>query len=718
MEFMFIFASKISKMQILKDMNTGLFRCKATSSNYRINPIPFIAVQFFKLYLLAGFILRIILMFTGPAASNSFSFFETIRLLGVGILSDISMCALLLLPLLLVYIGLNEWKYNKKTGWVIEGLWLVAFIYVWFFHSIFADYGGAASKIARIFFTWKLISFSLRFFIPDIRDIWRKISVYFTWILYVFLFLIVCLSEYFFWQEFGVRFNFIAVDYLVYTNETIGNIMQSYAVVPLFAGAFILSALIIFLQSRTRKFKMEHLFSPLQLAAQVGIYLVACVIAFGIVSWAHNIQSDDEYVTQLEQNGPYDFLQAFQDNKLEYNKFYTMIPKKECMAVYRNEAGLDNHGEKQLSLGGQPQKLNIVLITVESLSGEYLTRYGNQDHLTPELDKMMTKSLVFDNLYAAGNRTVRGLEALSLCVPPSAGESIIKRKDNRMGDFSVGTQLKHLGYQVQFLYGGNSYFDNMGNYFSHNGYQVIDRQQIPKKDISFANIWGVCDEDMFNKSLQVFDQDAKKGKPFFAQIMTTSNHRPYTYPTGKIKVVGDPKTRDNAVRYTDYAIGHFIATASKRPWFHHTVFIIIADHCASSAGKTSLPIEKYHIPCIIYSPGNIAPKYVSTLCSQIDVMPTLMSILNLPCKVKYTGGNILDGNFKPRAFMATYQDLGYMQGHTLTVLSPVRKIQQYDLKPLGEWNYNEVLRKQPDQKITRKAQAYYQYVNLYFKGKK
>jgi hypothetical protein len=166
------------------------------------------------------------------------------------------------------------------------------------------------------------------------------------------LFLIVCLSEYFFWQEFGVRFNFIAVDYLVYTNETIGNIMQSYAVVPLFAGAFILSALIIFLQSRTRKFKMEHLFSPLQLAAQVGIYLVACVIAFGIVSWAHNIQSDDEYVTQLEQNGPYDFLQAFQDNKLEYNKFYTMIPKKECMAVYRNEAGLDNHGEKQLSQGG------------------------------------------------------------------------------------------------------------------------------------------------------------------------------------------------------------------------------------------------------------------------------------------------------------------------------------------------------------------------------
>ncbi|GAA6528247.1 sulfatase [Segatella asaccharophila] len=696
-------------------MNTDLFRHKATSYS---NPAHLIAVQFFELYLVAGFILRIILMLTGPAAGNSFSFLEIVRLLGVGVLSDSSMCVLLLLPLLLVYLGLNEWKYSKAAGWVIEGLWLAAFVYVWFFHSIFADYGGAASRIARIFLTWKLISFSLRFFIPGLRNTWRKISVYFTWILYVFLFLIVCLAEYFFWQEFGVRFNFIAVDYLVYTHETIGNIMQSYAVIPLFTGAFIIAALIVFLCARTHKLKMDHLFNPIQLAAQTGLYLVTCVIAFILVSWTCNLQSNDEYVTQLEQNGPYDFLNAFRSNKLEYNKFYAMIPRKECMAIYRNEAGLDKHGEKQLGQGGQARKLNIVLVTVESLSGEYLTRYGNQDHLTPELDKIMTKSLVFDNLYAAGNRTVRGLEALSLCVPPSAGESIIKRADNRMGSYSAGAQLKRLGYHVQFLYGGDSYFDNMGNYFSHNGYEVIDRNQIPKKDISFANIWGVCDGDMFRKSLQVFDQDARDGKPFFAQIMTTSNHRPYTYPAGKIKVVGDPKSRDNAVRYTDYAIGHFIAEASRKPWFHHTVFVIIADHCASSAGKTSLPIEKYHIPCIVYSPGNIKPQYVKTLCSQIDVMPTLMSILNLPCKVKYTGSNILAGNFKPRAFMATYQDLGYMQGHTLTVLSPVRKIQQYDLKPLGDWNYNEILRKQPDQKIVRKAQAYYQYVNLYFKGKK
>ena len=137
--------------------------------------------------------------------------------------------------------------------------------------------------------------------------------------------------------------------------------------------------------------------------------------------------------------------------------------------------------------------------------------------------------MVFDSLYANGNRTVRGLEALSLCIPPSAGESIIKQKANRMGNLSVGAVLKQQGYTVQFLYGGDSYFDNMGDFFSHNGYDVIDRSNISKNEITFANIWGVCDEDMFNKSLKVFDTNAKKGTPFFAQIMTTSNHRPYTY---------------------------------------------------------------------------------------------------------------------------------------------------------------------------------------------
>lgn len=429
------------------------------------------------------------------------------------------------------------------------------------------------------------------------------------------------------------------------------------------------------------------------------------------------MQSNNQYVTQLEQNGACDFVIAFQSNKLEYDKFYPMLPKQQAIHLYRQEAELNADGSKTIGDSITTRRPNIVLITVESLSADFLTRYGNKQQLTPELDRLMQKGLVFDRLYAAGNRTVRGLEALSLCVPPSAGESIIKRKANRMGSLSVGSVLGKLGYRCQFFYGGDSYFDNMGDFFSHNGYEVIDRNDIASKDITFANIWGVCDEDIFKKSLETFDANTRDGSPFFAQIMTTSNHRPYTYPAGRIKVEGDPNTREAAVKYTDYAIGKFIRDAARKSWFNNTVFIIIADHCASSAGKTSLPIDRYHIPCIVYAPAIVKPQKVEKVCSQIDVMPTILSLLRLKSRVRFTGQDILFPTFRPRAFMATYQDLGYLEGNRLTVLSPVRVVRQYSVRPLGDGTYDEQPVSQLDNHLVRKAQAYYQYINLYLKAR-
>lgn len=233
--------------------------------------------------------------------------------------------------------------------------------------------------------------------------------------------------------------------------------------------------------------------------------------------------------------------------------------------------------------------------------------------------------------------------------------------------------------------------------------------------MTFANIWGVCDEDMLNKSLSVFDKDAKSGHPFFAQIMTTSNHRPYTYPEGRIKVDGDPHTREAAVKYTDYAIGRFLQQAALHPWFKNTVFIIIADHCASSAGKTSLPVYRYHIPCIVYAPALLKPQVVSKVCSQIDVMPTVLSLLHLRAAVHFAGQDVFAPSFRPRAFMATYQDLGYLEDNCLTVLSPVRKVQQYRVEYLADGTTQEIPLAKPHNAYLHKALAYYQYTNMYLK---
>lgn len=680
------------------------------------NPVFLIETRFLKLYMLVGFLLRIILMYTAPGDA-SFTIGETVRLLCIGQLADFGMGILLALPLQIVYLGLNEGKYHRIAGWVIEVLLAAAFVYVLFFHTIFHEYGGGAPKIARLFLGWKLFSFSIRFFFPKTREAWRRVSLYFVWAVYVFLFLCITAGEYIFWGEFGVRYNFIAVDYLVYTHEVIGNIMESYAIIPMIGATLLLTAGIIFLQSRHYRMNITRLYGAKLLIVHLSLYAVFATGAYFILWGTHTLQNDNQYVTQLEQNGACDFVIAFQGNKLEYDKFYAMLPQKECVRLYRQLSGLDSDGRKTIGDSLRAQRPNIVLITVESLSADFLTRYGNRQNLTPQLDRLMQGSLVFDSLYAAGNRTVRGLEALSLCLPPSAGESIIKRKANRMGRLSVGSVLSRLGYRAQFIYGGDSYFDNMGDFFSHNGYGVVDRKSIPDSQVTFANIWGVCDEDIFRKSLQVFDADHRSGHPFFAQIMTTSNHRPYTYPAGRIKVDGDPNTREAAVKYTDYAIGRFIAEAKRKAWFRNTVFIVIADHCASSAGKTSLPIDRYHIPCLVYAPEIIRPGKVGKLCSQIDLMPTVLSLLHLRSSVAFTGQDIFAPTYHPRAFMATYQDLGYLEGNRLTVLSPVRKIRQYTVRPLQDGTCDELPVRQTDQSLVRQAQAYYQYTNLYVKAK-
>ena len=679
------------------------------------NPVFLIETRFLKLYMLAGFLLRIILMYTAPGDA-SFTIGETVRLLGIGLLADFGMAVLLALPLQILYLGLNEGKYHRIVGWVIEVLLAAAFVYVLCFHTIFHEYGGGAPKIARIFLGWKLFSFSIRFFVPKTRETWRRISLYFAWAVYVFLFLCVTAGEYIFWGEFGVRYNFIAVDYLVYTHEVIGNIMESYAIIPMIGVTLLLTAGIIFLQSRHYRPKITRLYNAKMLTVHLALYAVFAATAYLMLWGTHSLQSDNQYVTQLEQNGACDFVIAFQSNKLDYDKFYAMLHRQECVKLYRQLSGLDENGRKTVGDSLGAQRPNIVLITVESLSADFLTRYGNRQNLTPQLDRLMQGSLVFDSLYAAGNRTVRGLEALSLCLPPSAGESIIKRKANRMGNLSVGSVLSRIGYKSQFIYGGDSYFDNMGDFFSHNGYEVIDRKDIPDSQVTFANIWGVCDEDIFRKSLQVFDADCRSGHPFFAQIMTTSNHRPYTYPAGRIKVDGDPNTREAAVKYTDYAIGRFIAEAKRKAWFRNTVFIVIADHCASSAGKTSLPIDRYHIPCIMYAPKLLRPAYINKVCSQIDVMPTVLALLCERTKASFAGSDILSPDYRQRAFMATYQDLGYIENGRLTVLSPVRRVTQFRVLPDADGHREEPV-SQPDEQQVRRAKAFYQYVNLYLKAR-
>ncbi len=637
-------------------------------------------VRLTGLTLLVGILVRIILIFNQQTQID-FSFTDWMKIFLLGMVNDICIAVIGCFFVWLLLIFLSDKKYQSPWKYIILGILGVSLGYVLFFNTIFDEYGSAVPKIVKGFLAYKFISFGIRLFIPSVRKKWSFVTYNITIFIYVFCILFNAVSEYFFWNEFGVRYNFIAVDYLVYTNEVIGNIFESYPIVPLLTGLFIISGGITYFFTRKTMPLFNNYPSFKSKLVISGSYLLLIVSSCFLLNFTTVFQNTNNvYVNELQSNGMFKFYTAFMNSELDYNKFYVTIPEKQAISL-RNKL-YDSEGSyniQQIKDSLPEVHKNIILITVESLSASFLKHYGNKDNITPNLDQLIDKSLVFNNLYATGNRTVRGLEAVTLCIPPSPGESIIKRPDNS-NLFSTGKILKDKGYIVQYLYGGDSYFDNMKTFFSGNGYEIIDKKDFSKDEITFSNIWGVCDEDMFTKALKIFDSNVQTGKPFFGHIMSVSNHRPFTYPEGKIDIPGNSKSRDGGVKYTDYAIGKFIKDAEKKPWFNNTIFVIIADHCASSAGKTEIPLDNYHIPALIYAPGYIQPKQVNTLASQIDIMPTVFGLLHFSYASQFYGKNILSSDFKPRALVATYQNMGYWEDNLLTILSPVKKVEQYQVQ--------------------------------------
>lgn len=501
----------------------------------------------------------------------------------------------------------------------------------------------------------------------------------------------VAAAEFVFWNEFGTRFNFIAVDYLVYTNEVIGNIRQSYPLPLLLAGVGVAAAALFALGARP----LWRATQPAAAASRIGrrslnfgLLALLPVLSVGALDVRLHDFTDNLPSAQLAGNGIFEFLHAFRYNEIDYAQFYkTQAPETTARVLQDEWFGGAPHAqpasttalplERQVTAAGPMKRLNVVLVSVESLSADFMAAFGNTDGITPRLDALAGQSLFFTNLYATGTRTVRGLEALTLSVPPTPGHSIVKRPDN--GNlFTLGGVFAAQGYEPIYLYGGYSYFDNMQAFFGGNGYTVIDRASLAKDEISYENIWGVADEDLFKLALRELDQRHAAGRPFFAHVMTTSNHRPYSYPKGRIDIPPG-SGRNGAVKYTDWAIGQFIDQARAKPWFNDTVFLIVADHCASSRGKTDLPPDRFHIPLIVYAPKHIAPRRVDTMASQIDVGPTLLALLNVSYRSKFFGHDILaDGERRPRALLANYQTVGLLQPDALVELRPKRQVRVVD----------------------------------------
>ncbi len=646
----------------------------------KYNPVAWLGFIIFSIF----FLTRLILLVSFKA-NYQISPLNMLGSFAIGILYDVAITACICLPFILLIMFTNNFIYSKKGKWLaLAGFAILLFIL--FFTSLIPKEFN--KDLYKGFIAFIVLRFLIYLFLLNKKEAFRvkwrngviKLFIFIT----IFSLLFNAVSEWFFWNEFSARYNFIAVDYLIYTHEVLGNIKESYPIFWIILLLLVLSLLIFYpLQKKLNSPNSKTAFLP---SFITGILLMSAGIIFTyLLSADLKNFSKNNYANELAGNGIYEFVQAFKNNELNFTTYYKTIPDKEAFEIVRNQLSGPNIQftkdslsiERSISYAAPELKKNIVLISVESLSASFLNHFGNKEGITPYLDSLADEGMLFTNLYASGTRTVRGLEALALCIPPTPGQSLVKRPGNE-NLFSFGSVLKEKGYSCKYIYGGYGYFDNMNYFFSNNSYKVVDRSALKPEEIHYANIWGVADEDLFTLALKNMDEDAATGAPFFTHVMTVSNHRPYSYPENRIDIDPAKKSREGAVKYTDYAIGNFIKNAAGKPWFKNTVFVIVADHCASSAGGTALPVTGYQIPLIIYSPGFIPKENVTALTAQIDIGPTLLGLLHVNYVSKFFGIDVLNtAPEKQRAFISTYQGLGFIKNDNLLVQSPIKKVAAY-----------------------------------------
>jgi phosphoglycerol transferase MdoB-like AlkP superfamily enzyme len=528
--------------------------------------------------------------------------------------------------------------------------------------------------------------------IPNHRFPARWHRIFFIGAAFIFCFVQVFLLfvEFFFFEEFKSRFNTVAVDYLIYPKEVFVNIWESYHVGIVIVVCFVLAAAWLL---AARKLFGRMWEQPISTKARFGILIAAIALTLAAIPTLNFKQAHigtDRALNELANNGAMSFAAAAWTHNLDYTNFYKTLPLNEAYARTRKLIAEpdtrfveDGNSIRRHVIGETNQpRLNLVIVLEESLGSEFWGCLGRKKTLTPEMDKLAAEEgMLFTNLYANGNRTVRGMEGVLSSFPSLPGDSIVKR-DRSDNVETLARVLKRDGYSTIFLYGGRGVFDGMRSYAVRNGYERFIEQKHFEHP-TFTTAWGVCDEDLFARCIEEFRELNNTGKPFFGTVLSVSNHRPYTYPKGRIPEDPDKQYRIHAVKYSDYSLGQFFKAAKKEAFWTNTIFAVIADHGARVYGKQSIPIHSYEIPLLIAGPAVIKePSRVGQLGCSLDVGPTLLGLIGRPYETMFFGRDLLTMKREEgRVFLNHNRDIGMLAHDRLVVLGLMQSDEFYQGDP-------------------------------------
>lgn len=522
--------------------------------------------------------------------------------------------------------------------------------------------------------------------------------------LFSFGVLFVAVAEYFFFDEFVSRFNFVAADYLLYPTEVSENIWQSYptgwilAVIGLAAAGLVVGS---WSRLGAGLGGTERLRRRLATAGLHGLWFCGALV---LVSSDWTQISPNRAVDELAGNGYWAFVDALTGRHAPYQGVYaTLDPREEAARLARLLAESPPPAEplalRPVAAVGPLRRWNVVVVLEESFGAEFVgALHPRAESLTPQFDALTRDGTLLTRAYSTGNRTIRAIEATTTGLPPLPGSSLVRRAQSK-DLFTLPSLLRDQDYETLFLYGGRALFDGMAGYLAANGIdRIVDQGDFSPE--AFRTAWGVADEALFDRALEEMDALHARRQPFYSLVLTVSNHRPYRFPEDNLQPLPGLKRRENAVRYADHALGRFLRAAREHPFYADTLFVLMGDHGARVYGAAEVPLASYEVPVLLIGPGIETGRRVDTLASSLDIPPTILSVLGLSYGSQFFGQDVL--NTPPergRAYFVHNYDIGMLRDDRIAVLglhqsARVFRIEGEDLRPIdaGDREGNELIR--------------------------
>jgi len=511
--------------------------------------------------------------------------------------------------------------------------------------------------------------------------------------------------------QYDMRPNYLFVEYLEYPQEVFRMILADYKMALLISfsmiGIFIYFYLKQYRDSALKIFEIPYkrrvlLFIPLTLILFIGI---RSSFAHRPANNSDAMFSSNRTVNELTKNSFYSIGSAIYINKKygsgkllsQYGKMDT-TKALEIVKKRLNISSIDKNSplsrvERTHFKSEKPK--NLVIFLQESLGYQFVQAVGGEKGITPNLNRLSKEGILFTDIYSNGTRSIRGIAgcvAGNFSVP---GKGVLKRNKSQHDFFTLSSILKPLGYHTMFLYGGESRFDNMRGWFNGNGFsQIIDREKFENPE--FVGTWGASDEDLVIKANDEFKKLHKNGKKFAGVMFSTSNHMPFDYPDGKIKLINGYEKRDvkNAVKYADFAIGKFIELAKKEEYYKDTIFVIVADHNVRVYGKDMVPIDMFHIPALILG-ADVNPSVYTKIATQPDLLATALDLIGIDLKFPIMGNSIFSDKKQEISLMQFHDSYALRIKNKVAIIRPNKKAMTYlyENKHLKEIAHDKELEK-------------------------